>query len=98
MSRRDGQTPPPDPDPWLTAGEVAELLRVSPATVYRLVDARELQSKRIRRSVRIRRSWVTAYLRANQVTELPVTPPDGQPRPPPGARDHRHVGQGPGLA
>jgi excisionase family DNA binding protein len=46
----------------LTPGEVAEQLRVSSMTVYRLLKSGELRSARIGKSFRILQSDVDAYL------------------------------------
>jgi excisionase family DNA binding protein len=47
---------------FLTAGEVAEVLRVSTMTVYRLIKAGELPAARIGKSYRVREDDVDAYL------------------------------------
>lgn len=52
----------PAGDRFLTAGEIAGMLRVSRMTAYRLLHARELESHRIGRSFRIRESAARAYL------------------------------------
>lgn len=49
---------------FLTVAEVADQLRVSTMTVYRLVKAGELPAARIGRSYRIRRADVDAFLSA----------------------------------
>lgn len=49
-------------DPWLTISEVADQLRVSTMTAYRLCERGELRAKRVGRSLRIRQSWFDAYL------------------------------------
>lgn len=46
----------------LTVGEIATKLRVSRMTVYRLVEIRDLESMRVGRSIRVRQSWLDAYL------------------------------------
>lgn len=48
---------------FLTVREVAELMRVSTMTVYRLIRAGELPATRVGRSVRLREAEVEAYLR-----------------------------------
>ncbi len=48
----------------LTPNEVAELLRVSAMTVYRLIKAGDLPAARIGKSFRIREADVDAYLQA----------------------------------
>lgn len=47
---------------YLTVDEVAKHARVSKMTIYRLVNAGELLSVRIGRSIRIRTDSVDAYL------------------------------------
>jgi excisionase family DNA binding protein len=59
----DTAEPGPAGDRFLTAGEIAGMLRVSRMTVYRLIHGRELESHRIGRSFRVRESAVRAYLR-----------------------------------
>ena len=51
------------PRHYLTVVEVAAMLRVSRATVYRLVHAGRLPGMRIGRSVRIPRDAVENYIR-----------------------------------
>lgn len=48
----------------LTPAEVAELLRVSSMTVYRLIKSGELRAARIGKSYRISEDDVDAYLQA----------------------------------
>lgn len=47
---------------FLTVAEVAEIMRVSKMTVYRLVHAGELPAVRVGRSFRVHESGVKAYL------------------------------------
>lgn len=47
---------------FLTVAEVAELLRVSNMTVYRLIKAGELPAARIGKSFRVREDDIDAYL------------------------------------
>ena len=49
---------------FLTPAEVAEQLRVSSMTVYRLIKSGELRAARIGKSYRIREEDVDAYLAA----------------------------------
>ena len=49
---------------FVTVAEVANLLRVSNMTVYRLINAGELRAVRIGRSYRLRADDVDAYLAA----------------------------------
>lgn len=56
----------PAPMRFTTVKEVSRLLRVSKMTVYRLVDAKELDSVRVGRMIRIPTSSVLAYLNREQ--------------------------------
>jgi len=47
---------------FLTVQEVAELMRVSTMTVYRLIKSGELRAARVGRSFRLREDEVEAYL------------------------------------
>jgi excisionase family DNA binding protein len=49
-------------DPLLTVGEVAQLMRVSNMTVYRLIKAGQLAAIRVGKNYRIRRRDVHRYL------------------------------------
>jgi excisionase family DNA binding protein len=62
-------TPFPD---LLTAREVAEAMRVSTMTVYRLIKAGDLPAIRVGKHLRIRRAELEAYLDARTVA------PDGR--------------------
>ncbi len=53
---------PPFPHELLTAREVAEVMRVSTMTVYRLIKAGELPAIRVGKHLRIRRDAVEGYL------------------------------------
>ena len=46
----------------LTVQEVADALRVSKMSVYRLVESGELKSLRVGRTIRIREHVLTSYL------------------------------------
>jgi excisionase family DNA binding protein len=50
---------------FLTVAEVAELMRVSKMTVYRLVHNGELPAVRVGRSFRVPEDAVDAYLRGS---------------------------------
>lgn len=52
----------PTEDRLLTVNEVAELMRVSNMTIYRLIKAGELNATRVGRSYRLRQRDVDAYL------------------------------------
>lgn len=49
-------------EPLLTVGEVANLMRVSNMTVYRLIKAGQLGAIRVGKNYRIRRSDIDKYL------------------------------------
>jgi excisionase family DNA binding protein len=49
-------------DPLLTVGEVAQLMRVSNMTVYRLIKAGQLSALRVGKNYRLRRRDVERYL------------------------------------
>ena len=51
----------------LTIDEVAEFLRISKTSVYRLVERRDLPFCRVGRTLRFRREDLEAYLRACRV-------------------------------
>ncbi|MHA2787971.1 helix-turn-helix domain-containing protein [Corynebacterium sp. S7] len=51
-----------DKGKFLTVAEVAEIMRVSKMTVYRLVHSGELPAVRVGRSFRVHESAVTEYL------------------------------------
>lgn len=53
----------------LTVAEVAEILRVSKMTVYRLVHSAELPAVRVGRSFRVPEAVVDQYLRAAYVDD-----------------------------
>ena len=65
--RPPGETPPRDPTlaemRFLTVAEVAQLMRVSRMTVYRLVHSGELPAVRVGRSFRVPERAVHDYLR-----------------------------------
>ena len=52
-------------DKFLTIAEVADIMRVSKMTVYRLVHGGELPAVRVGRSFRVSESAVNAYLNAS---------------------------------
>ncbi len=54
-------------DPLLTVGEVADQLRVSNMTVYRLIKSGELAAIRVGKNYRIRRKDLDDYLRQSTV-------------------------------
>lgn len=54
-------------DRLLTPDEVAEWLRVSRMTVYRLIRAGQLRALRLGKNYRIPRSWVRQYLETRKV-------------------------------
>lgn len=54
---------------FLTVAEVAEIMRVSKMTVYRLVHNAELPAVRVGRSFRVPEAAVDAYLRTSYVDD-----------------------------
>lgn len=54
-------------DPLLTVGEVAQVMRVSNMTVYRLIKSGQLAALRVGKNYRIRRKDVERYLEERQV-------------------------------
>jgi excisionase family DNA binding protein len=61
-ARRTPVTVMPTDDRFLTVREVADLMRVSNMTVYRLIQSGDLGAARVGRSYRVRESEVEAYL------------------------------------
>lgn len=55
------------PDSLMTVAEVAEVLRVSRMTVYRLIKAGELAALRVGKNYRIRRQDLESYLASGSV-------------------------------
>jgi len=56
----------PTQDRFLTVREVADLMRVSTMTVYRLIRQGDLRATRVGRSYRLRESEVELYLRRGE--------------------------------
>lgn len=54
-----------DKGTFLTVAEVAEMMRVSKMTVYRLVHAGELPAVRVGRSFRVHEEAVNEYLKSS---------------------------------
>ena len=54
----------------LTVGEIAIDLRVSPMTVYRLVNTGELPATRVGRSTRVARVDLDTYLASHRITQV----------------------------
>ncbi|WCZ37912.1 helix-turn-helix domain-containing protein [Corynebacterium jeddahense] len=54
-----------DKGKFLTVAEVAEIMRVSKMTVYRLVHSGELPAVRVGRSFRVNESAVNEYLESS---------------------------------
>ena len=50
---------------WLTVSDVAKQLRVSSATVYRLIDSGELRHGRVSNAIRISQADLAAFLRGD---------------------------------
>lgn len=56
---------------YLTVGEVAEVMRVSKMTVYRLLHSGDLPGVRVGRSFRVPEDALTEYLRSSSTGSLP---------------------------
>jgi excisionase family DNA binding protein len=54
-------------EPLLTVGEVAQVMRVSNMTVYRLIKSGQLSAIRVGKNYRIRRKDVERYLNERAV-------------------------------
>lgn len=54
-------------EPLLTVGEVAQVMRVSNMTVYRLIKSGQLSAVRVGKNYRIRRRDVERYLNERAV-------------------------------
>jgi putative molybdopterin biosynthesis protein len=50
------------PTTWLTVKEMAQMLRVSDQTIYRLIDNHELPAYRFGRQMRLKAQDVAAYI------------------------------------
>jgi len=61
----------PVPSRFLTVAEVAEILRVSNMTVYRLVQAQEIEAVRFGRLYRVSEESVGAYVRRSAIEKPP---------------------------
>lgn len=48
-------------DDWLTVKDVAEMLKVCTATVYKVLDRGELQHARVLNSIRVKREDLASY-------------------------------------
>ena len=60
-------------EPLLTVGEVAQLMRVSNMTVYRLIKSGQLSAIRVGKNYRIRRSDIERYL-TDRAVNIPMEP------------------------
>ncbi len=68
-------------DPWLTVAEIAEELRVNPATVRLWISKELLPAKRAgRRKLLVRRSDLDEMLRAQEQAEVAAQPVEPPPR------------------
>ena len=55
---------PAGPRPFMTVAEIAELLRVSKMTVYRLIEGDEIPAYKFRRSYRVDKRDVAEFVRS----------------------------------
>ena len=58
-----------DSDEFVTIEELANQLKVSPRTLQRLIQRKELPAIRIGRQWRFRREWIAEWLDRNTVNE-----------------------------
>jgi excisionase family DNA binding protein len=63
---------------YLTVEEVAEVMRVSKMTVYRLLHSGELPGVRVGRSFRVPQDALDAYLRSSSTVPLPQERGEGR--------------------
>jgi excisionase family DNA binding protein len=63
---------------YLTVEEVAEVMRVSKMTVYRLLHSGELPGVRVGRSFRVPQDALEAYLRSSSTVPLPEERGEGR--------------------
>lgn len=52
---------------YITVEELADALKVSPRTIQRIIDRKELPAIRIGRQWRFQRKWVDEWLKSNTV-------------------------------
>jgi excisionase family DNA binding protein len=82
VSRRDGQesliirnpragATTDDDSGFLTVAEIAEIVRVSKMTVYRLIRSHDLDATRVGRSLRVTRQAIREYLETHSLTKYP---------------------------
>ena len=74
MIRTEPRTPLPPmeagSDELLTVRELGAILKISPATVYRLVDRRQVPFYRLPHKLRFRKRDVEAYLAGTRVDAM----------------------------
>lgn len=63
---------------YLTVEEVAEVMRVSKMTVYRLLHSGDLPGVRVGRSFRVPQDALEAYLRSSSTVPLPEERGEGR--------------------
>ena len=66
-----GATGTDDDSGFLTVAEIAEIVRVSKMTVYRLIRSRDLDATRVGRSLRVPRQAIRRYLETHGLTKYP---------------------------
>lgn len=54
--------------PFLTAEELAEMLKVNPKTIQRMARRGDIQALRVGRQFRFRRDWVEKWLEENTLS------------------------------
>ena len=66
----DSNQNPDIPDQYMTVREVSELLRISVATVYRLVENRQMPYLKVGGQVRFRKLSIDAWARQREKAPL----------------------------
>ena len=85
-----------EPITWMSTGEAAEYLGLTPRTLYRLIDEDELVAYRFGRVIRLKQSDVDAFIDGARIKpgELEhLRPPEGKPAPLDDAIDDDAVGR-----
>ncbi|HPB31706.1 MAG TPA: helix-turn-helix domain-containing protein [Candidatus Sumerlaeota bacterium] len=59
-----------DKEEYMTVEELATALKVSPRTIQRVVDRKELSAIRVGRQWRFKREWVEEWLKSNTSAAL----------------------------
>ena len=63
---------PDIPEIYMTVKEVSELLRISPATVYRLIESRKMPYLKVGGQIRFRKLSIDAWARQREKAPLAI--------------------------